>query len=123
MIFNWFISSLLFWSKKLVHSWATAFIKESANKIRIIEGANRIINKQEFNTGNTLLIYAVENNLKSIVESLLLKGANPNIQNKFGNSALHIAYKNDNYFLINLLIEYHADKELKNNKDFLPNQM
>ena len=87
------------------------------------EGFNRIINKQEFSTGNTLLIYATQNNLKSIVELLLSKGADPNIQNKFGNSALHIAFKNDNAFIINLLFENNADQKLKNSKGLFPWQM
>jgi hypothetical protein len=65
---------------------------------------NEIINKQEYSTGNTLLIYASENNLKSIVEFLLIKGANPNIQNVLGNTALHIAYQKDNSFLIYYLV-------------------
>ena len=84
---------------------------------------NRIINKQEVSTGNTLLIYATQNNLKSIVELLLLKGADPNTQNKFGNSPLHIAYKDDNSNIINLLLEYGANEKLKNNKGLLPWQM
>ena len=84
---------------------------------------NRILNKQEFSTGNTLLIYATQNNLKSLVELLLLKGADPNLQNKFGNSALHIAYKNDNAFIINLLLEYNAEQKLKNTNGFFPWQM
>ena len=84
---------------------------------------NRIINKQEVSTGNTLLIYATLNNLKSIVELLLLKGADPNTQNKFGNSPLHIAYKDDNSNIINLLLEYGANEKLKNNKGLLPWQM
>ena len=87
------------------------------------EGFNRILNNQEFSTGNTLLIYATQNNLKSIVEFLLLKGADPNIQNKFGNSALHIAYVNDNAFIINLLFEYGADDKIKNSHGLLPWQM
>ena len=87
------------------------------------EGFDRIINKQEFSTGNTLLIYATQNNLKSIVELLLSKGADPNIQNKFGNSALHIAFKNDNAFIINLLFENNADQKLKNSKGLFPWQM
>jgi hypothetical protein len=87
------------------------------------EAFNKIINKQEFTTGNTLLIYATQFNLKSVVEILLLKGADPNIQNKFGNSALHLAYKNDNVFIINLLIEHGADTKLKNCNRILPWQM
>ena len=66
----------------------------------------RIINKQEYSTGNTLLIYATQNNLKSIVEFLLIKGANAEIKNIYGNTALNIAYLKDNSFLINLFEEY-----------------
>ena len=84
---------------------------------------NNIINKQELSTGNTLLIYATQINLKAIVEILLSKGADPNIKNHFGNTALHVAYKNDNAFIINLLIEYGANDKLKNNKCLLPWQM
>ena len=84
---------------------------------------NNILNRKELITGNTLLIYATKNNLKSIVESLLLKGADPNIQNILGNSALHIAYKNNNNFLVNLLIEYNADQNLKNIKNIIPKEM
>ena len=87
------------------------------------ETLDRNINRQELSTGNTLLMYATQNNLKSIVELLLEKGADTNIQNKFGNSALHIAYKNDNIFIINLLYEYGADQKLKNNIGLLPFQM
>ena len=87
------------------------------------EAFNRILNKQEFSTGNTLLIYATQNNLKSLVELLLLKGADPNLQNKFGNSALHIAFKNDNAFIINLLLQYKAEQKLKNTNGLFPWQM
>ena len=87
------------------------------------EKFNKIINKQDLSTGNTLLIYATQINLKAIVEILLSKGADPNIKNHFGNTALHVAYKNDNAFIINLLIEYGANDKLKNNKYLLPWQM
>ena len=78
---------------------------------------------QELISGNTLLIFSTEYNLKSIVETLLMKGADPNIQNIIGNSPLHIAYKNDNSFLINLLVEYHANEKLKNIQSLFPYQM
>ena len=113
---------------KLFDKFVSAILRRKINLFDHLiqkkeEAFNRIINKQEFSTGNTLLIYAIQNNLKSLVELLLLKGANPNIQNKFGNSALHIAYKNDNAFIINLLLEYHAEQKLKNRNGLLPWQM
>ena len=87
------------------------------------EDFNKILNMQEFSTGNTLLIYATQNNIISIVELLLLKGADPNIQNEFGNTALHIAFSNNNSFIINLLFENHADQKIKNIKGLFPWQM
>ena len=87
------------------------------------EAINRIINRQEISTGNTLLMYATINNLISIVEFLLKKGAEPDIQNNFGNSALHFAYRNDNFFIINLLIEYGAEQKIKNINGLYPWQM
>ena len=84
---------------------------------------NEIINKQESMTGNTLLIYAVDNNLKSITEMLLIKKANPDIQNLLGNSALHIAYQNNNSFIINLLVEYNANQNLKNENGLMPSEV
>ena len=84
------------------------------------ENILKIINYKEFSSGNTMLIYAIKNNLKSAVELLLLKGADPNIQNKFGNSALHEAYMNGNPYIINLLLEYDADEQLRNNKGLYP---
>ena len=87
------------------------------------EAVNKIINRQELSTGNTLLMYATTNNLRSIVELLLKKGVEPNIQNNFGNSALHLAYKNDNIFIINLLLEHGAEQKIKNINGLLPWQM
>ena len=84
---------------------------------------NEIINKQDSITGNTLLIYAVDNNLKSITELLLIKKANPDIQNLLGNSALHIAYQNNNSFIINLLVEYNANQNLKNENGLMPSEV
>ena len=71
----------------------------------------KIINKQEKSTGNTLLIYATKNNLKSIVEFLLIQGANTEIKNIYGKTALQIAYQDDNTFMINLFEEYHRNKK------------
>ena len=87
------------------------------------EALNRSIKRQEISTGNTLLMYATIYNLRSIVELLLKKGAEPNIQNNYGNSALHLAYKNENIFIINLLLEYGAEQKIKNFNGLYPWQM
>ena len=112
-IFNEFISIL---KKKEIDKFLNLLKNDE-------KSFNNIINMQELISGNTLLIYATEYNLKSIVETLLMKGADPNIQNIIGNSPLHIAYKNDNSFLINLLVEYHANEKLKNIQSLFPYQM
>lgn len=112
MLFNEIIN--IFQERKI-----SKFNELLKNKEEIIY---RIINNQEISSGNTLLIYATQNNLKSIVELLLLKGADPNIQNNFGNSALHIAYMIDKPYIINVLLEYGADDKLKNNKGQFPCQ-
>ena len=87
------------------------------------KGLINMINKKEAKTGNTLLIYAVENNLESVAESLLIKGADPNIQNNSGDTALNYAYKNKNNFMVNLLVKYNADQNIKRINDNLPEQM
>ena len=109
---------------KIVDVFTNRKIKDFDDLIKNEEEAfNKIINKQELSTGNTLLMYATTNNLKSIVEILLKKGAEPNIQNNFGNSALHLAYKNDNIFIINLLLEHGAEQKIKNINGLFPYQM
>ena len=112
-LFDVFVSLL---QKRKIYKFENLMKKEN-------EIFNRIINKQEFSTGNTLLLYATLNNLKPIVELLLKKGSDPNLQNKFGNSPLHIAYKNDNPFMINLLLENGSNQKLKNCKGLLPWQL
>ena len=113
---------------KLFNEFVSILKKKEIDKFYILlqnneKTFNEIINLREYKTGNTLLIYATENNLKSITELLLVKKADPDIQNKHGNSALHIAYQNNNTFIINLLIEYCANQNLKNINGFIPQEM
>ena len=78
----------------------------------------------------TSLHYAIENNSDKLLESvnlLLSKNANPNIKDRNGNTALHLAvinaYKSKNYEeyieVINTLIKYKADVNILNNKNQL----
>ena len=83
----------------------------------------KIINRRDLSSGNTMLHFAVENKLINFMKILLIKGANPNIQNNFGNSPLHLAYKFNSFFMINLLLEYNANKQLKNSEGLFPGQM
>ena len=75
---------------KLFDKYVSAILRRKINLFYHLiqkkeEAFNRFISKQEFTNGNNLFIYVIQNNLKSLVKLLLLKGANPNIQNKFGN--------------------------------------
>lgn len=78
----------------------------------------------------TSLHYVIENNSNKLLESvnlLLSKNANPNIQDKNGNTALHLAVINahnskeySKYIeVINALIKYNANVNILNNKNQL----
>ena len=108
---------------KLFDKFVSLLLRRKLNQFDFLIQSKEECFNLAFSTGNTLLIYVTQNNLKSVAELLLLKGADPNIQNKFGNSSLHIAYKNDNAFIINLLLEYNAEQKLKNTNGFFPWQM
>ena len=83
----------------------------------------RIINRRDLSSGNTLLYFATQNKLLNFMKLLLIKGASPNIQNKFGNTPLHIAYKCNSSLMINLLLQYSANKQIKNFEGLFPWQM
>lgn len=74
----------------------------------------------------TSLHYAVENNSDKLIESvnlLLSKNADPNIKDKEGNTALHLAVinsgksRNEYIEVINHIIKYNADVNTLNNKN------
>ena len=50
-----------------------------------------------------------------IVSVLLNKGCNVNVQNNLGNSALHIAVSANQHTIVEILIRYEADINLKDN--------
>ena len=78
------------------------------------------INHQEKYTGDTLLIRASKMNNIHIVEFLLEKGCNINIQNRELNTALHYAFMYNRAELINILISHGADVNIINKKGFTP---
>ena len=78
------------------------------------------INHQEKYTGDTLLIRASKMNNIHIVEFLLEKGCNINIQNRELNTALHYAYMYNRRELINILISHGSDVNIINKKGFTP---
>ncbi|RLN65794.1 hypothetical protein BBP00_00002631 [Phytophthora kernoviae] len=67
--------------------------------------------------GNTPLIYAVSNGIVDITECLLAAGAGPDVKDYFGRSPLHFALLCNNAVtreaLVNLLIQYDADVNMK----------
>ena len=77
------------------------------------------INKQD-EKGNSLLIYATQNNTLAIVEFLLEKGCDLNLQNCFGNTALHYSISHKLFSITNTLIKYNAMENLKNNIGLIP---
>ena len=81
------------------------------------------LNMQQSYTGNTLLIYAAQNGVKNIAQSLLMRKCDPNIQNIFGNTALHLAYKTNNMALVYLLKGFGALENIKNESGLRPAQM
>ena len=83
------------------------------------KGKDIKINYQNEN-GNTLLILASIYNLEEICLFLLRKGADPNLQNIFGNSALHYTISNKFFKLTNLLIQFNANEELINEQGLTP---
>lgn len=59
-----------------------------------------------------LMIAAAENHI-DVVKFLLEKGANPNVQNQYGRTALHFAVNYSFEPIVNLLLENGADPKIK----------
>ena len=73
--------------------------------------------------GNTYLHLAILYQNISLIETLLIKGINPNVQNKDGDTALHLAYLINNNDIINLLINNDVDFNLKNNQGYIAEEL
>jgi len=67
------------------------------------------VNYQNLDTGETALMVATS---PKIVEILLNYGADPNLQDNFGNTALH--YHSDDKKIVNLLCDFGAFNFIKN---------
>ena len=72
--------------------------------------------KYKDSNGFTALIVAVNRGNDSIVSILIQHGANPNIQNKYENTALHNAALNGNNEVITTLIKAGADLNIQNDE-------
>lgn len=97
--------------------------EEEKNYMQQKKNFNEFLNMQQSYTGNTLLIYAAQNGVKNIAQSLLMRKCDPNIQNIFGNTALHLAYKTNNMALVYLLKGFGALENIKNESGLRPVQM
>jgi len=64
--------------------------------------------------GKSLLQYGAEHNQVEIARLLLEKGANVNLKNKRGETALHLAVLKSNFELARIVIENGADVNLRN---------
>ncbi len=67
-----------------------------------------------------LLIYAVRHRMRELVAALLKTGADVNVQDERGNTALHYAARKNTEFFIRDLITAGADIEIRNKAGYTP---
>lgn len=63
---------------------------------------------------NSALYYAVSNSYYEVTKVLLDMGANVNMKNSLGNTALHKAFQTQNLLIINLLLFKEAELTIMN---------
>lgn len=64
---------------------------------------------------NTILHHCVEKGAYDFVDALVYNGADPNVKNKYGETPVHIAARNDFDNIMELLLEFGGDVTIKNN--------
>jgi ankyrin repeat protein len=79
---------------------------------RLIDQNPELMDHCEQKTNSSLLIRAVLNNNYTMCEFLLERGAEPNLQNIYKDTALHHAVENGNHKIINLLLEKGANPNI-----------
>ena len=75
---------------------------------------------QQIYEGNTLLIFSTKEGNMPISKYLCQQGANVNIQNDLGNTALHYAIANQFFSIADILKNHGAKEDIANNKGFSP---
>lgn len=61
-----------------------------------------------------LLIYNSAAGNAHVVEPILRHGGNVNVQDEYGNTPLHYAYKHNQLELVSLLLRHNADQNITN---------
>ena len=109
--------------KENIESILRLFIIEGESML-FVEYFNDLLKRIDINSkdgeGNTFLILSIKAGMNYVSKLLLEKGANPNIQNYEGNSALHFALSRKNYGMADLLKLYGAKEDSINKRGFNP---
>ena len=77
-------------------------------------------NLVEPNTGNSFLHKTAIDNIPEVAKYIVDKGANKNLQNKEGNTPLHLALKCKNSKIIKILMDNKAALDIPNSKGEIP---
>jgi len=92
-----------------------------------IENAINLINNMDIDTlntrnysGETALMFAINNDANDIAIALINKGVDLNLQDENGYTALHIAVIRRNMDLVNILLEAGADGTIQDNHGYSP---
>lgn len=83
--------------------------KDITEALRLIPESDLMV-MEEYGTA---LHYAVNYQLLEVVESLLIHGANPSVQNDWGSTALHRVVAVQNIDVTKLLISFNVDQKLQ----------
>lgn len=116
-----FFSKISEWLETSNISYFQAVDRNNLSHLKnLLEANDKNINIQEIDNGETLLMAAVNQNNKEIVDFLLAKGASVNIQNDKGETALFYAVKQDCLDIANALLAAGAQTDIENKKGYTP---